>query len=151
MTRAKRPKKFFTQDELAMVRRAIEAAERGTSGEIRVHIDAKSPVSDPVESARMWFEKLGMSATKLHNGVLLYLAVADRKLALYGDKGIHDALPEGTWERLRDEMLAQFKKDRFAEGLSWAVGELGSALKEHFPHQSDDKDELSNEVSISDT
>ena len=91
-----------------------------------------------------------MSATKARNGILLYLAIADRKFALYGDEGIHGALPEGTWERLRDAMVLEFSKDRFAEGISRAVEELGEALRAHFPRKTDDVDELSDDVSVSD-
>jgi uncharacterized membrane protein len=149
MGRAKRPARFFSKEELEVIRHAIERAEAGTSGEIRVHIDARCP-GDPVVAAREWFEKLGMAATRQRNGILLYLAVADHKFALYGDEGIHGALPEGTWERLRDEMLAEFRLDRFAEGVSHAVKELGAALQHQFPHLPDDTDELSDEVSVSD-
>lgn len=132
-----------------MIHQAIEEAETGTSGEIRVHMD-RTCRGDPVVVARGWFEKLGMSATSERNGVLLYLAIADRKFALYGDEGIHGVLPEGTWERLRDAMLAEFTKDRFAEGVAGAVKSIGVALRAHFPHRADDKDELPDELSVSD-
>lgn len=148
MTRAKRPGRFFSKEELEIIQQAIHDAESGTSGEIRVHMDARCP-GDPVAAATVWFEKLGMHATQARNGILLYLAVADHKFALYGDEGIHGVLPEGTWERLRDGMVEEFKKDRFAEGIARAVKELGAALQEHFPHMPDDKNELSDEVSVS--
>src|SRR4029077_8408469 len=124
-------------------------AETGTSGEIRVHLDARC-AGDPVAAAKSWFDKLGMSSTKQRNGILLYLAVADRKFALYGDEGIHGVLPAGTWERLRDGMLEEFTKDRFAEGIAGAAGEMGEALRPPFPRLPEDTDELSDELSTSD-
>lgn len=149
MVRSKLPSRFFGKDELETIRAAIEKAESGTSGEIRVHMDRRC-AGDPLQAARAVFEKLGMSATREKNGVLLYLAIADRKFALYGDEGIHGVLPEGTWERLRDAMLEEFKKDRFAEGIAGAVLSIGEALREHFPHRADDRDELPDELSTSD-
>jgi uncharacterized membrane protein len=149
MARSTLPSSFFTEQELEIIRRAIEEAESGTSGEIRVHLDRRCP-GDPVEAAQAWFDKLGMRATKQRNGVLLYLAIADRKFALYGDEGIHGILPEGTWERLRDRMLEEFTKDRFAEGIAGAVREIGEALRAHFPRLPEDTDELSDELSTSD-
>lgn len=149
MKRSKLPSRFFSEEEKETIRRAVEEAESGTSGEIRVHLDRRCK-GDPLKAARAWFEKLGMHATRERNGVLLYLAIADRKFALFGDRAIHGALAERTWERLRDHMLAEFAKNRFAEGIAAAVKELGEALREHFPHRADDTDELPDDLSVSD-
>jgi uncharacterized membrane protein len=147
--RSSLPSRFFSGEEQLMIRRAIEAAESGTSGEIRIHLDRRC-AGDPLDAARAWFDKLGMRATARRNGVLLYLAIADRKFALFGDGAIHGVLAEGTWERLRDAMIAEFAQGRFAEGIVGAIGAIGAALKTHFPHEAGDKDELSDELSTSD-
>jgi uncharacterized membrane protein len=149
LKRSRLPSRFFTDHEKEIIRKAVEDAESTTSGEIRTHLDRRCP-GEPLEAARAWFDKLGMRATRERNGVLLYLAIADRKFALYGDEGIHGKLPQGTWERLRDAMLAEFAGDRFAEGIALAVREIGEALKTHFPHRANDVDELSDDISVSD-
>ena len=147
--RSKLPSRFFSEEEQVAIRRAIEAAEAGTSGEIRVHLDRTCP-GDPVAVARTWFDRLGMRATARRNGVLLYLAIADRKFALYGDQGVDGVLAPGTWEGLRDVMVAEFAKGRFVEGIAGAVASIGAALKTHFPHDASDIDELADELSTSD-
>lgn len=150
MARSRFPSKFFTDAEKETIRRAIESAEASTSGEIRVHVDPAC-AGDPLQAARDWFDRLGMRATSARNGVLLYLAIADRKMALYGDEGIDGVLPEGSWERLRDGMLAEFKNDRFAEGIAAAVVSLGETLKARFPRSGDaDRNELADDLSASD-
>jgi uncharacterized membrane protein len=152
MTLSKRsifPSRFFSDAEKETIRTAIEAAEERTSGEIRVHLDRRC-AGDPLDAARGWFAKLRMEATRDHNGVLLYLAIADRKFALLGDSGIHEALPEGTWEALRDRMVDEFSKDRFAEGIAAAIAEIGGVLAARFPRRADDTDELPDELSTSD-
>lgn len=147
--RSSLPSRFFSEEEQLAIRRAIEAAEAGTSGEIRVHLDRRCP-GDPLEAARAWFDKLGMRDTAGRNGALLYLAIADRKFALYGDQAIDGILPAGFWDALRDAMVAEFTRGRFVEGIAGAIAAIGEALKTHFPHATDDKDELADELSTSD-
>jgi uncharacterized membrane protein len=147
--RSSLPSRFFSEVEQHAIQRAIDQAEADTSGEIRVHLDRRCP-GDPLAAARAWFDKLGMRATAARNGVLLYLAIADHKFALYGDEAVDKVLPEGTWERLRDLMVAEFARGRFVEGISGAIAAIGAALKVHFPCAADDKDELADELSTSD-
>ena len=47
-------------------------------------------------------------------------------------------------------MISNFKKGDFITGISKGIIESGHKLKEHFPYQSDDTDELSNEISFGD-
>ena len=43
-------------------------------------------------------------------------------------------------------MIAHFNKENIAEGIITVVLQIGEALKEHFPHESNDTNELPNEV-----
>lgn len=126
---------------------AIKQAELNTSGEIRVHIQ-KSVKSDIFEVAKDKFEELGMTATEQRNGVLIFVAAKDKKMAIMGDHGINEAVPEGFWQSTVDAMIEFFKKDDLIGGMEAGILKAGEALKEYFPYQSDDVDELNNEVSI---
>jgi uncharacterized membrane protein len=44
-------------------------------------------------------------------------------------------------------MLSHFKNGNFKQGLIDGVLRAGEQLKKHFPYQSDDINELSNEIS----
>jgi uncharacterized membrane protein len=44
--------------------------------------------------------------------------------------------------------LEQFKKDNLTQGLVEGILSSGQKLKEHFPYQSDDKNELSDDISF---
>ncbi|SDG63689.1 TPM domain-containing protein [Psychroflexus sediminis] len=125
---------------------AIKEAELNTSGEIRVHIEHKCP-KDRFERALEIFEKLEMHKTELSNGVLIYVAIDDHQLVILGDKGINEVVPKGFWESTRDEILSQFKHQHFKRGLVNGILEAGKQLKQHFPYQSDDTNELDNEIS----
>ncbi|MBL7882995.1 MAG: TPM domain-containing protein [Bacteroidia bacterium] len=140
-------KNFFTEEQKQAIQQAIANAELNTSGEVRVHIEAKCK-GDALNAAVETFDKLKMHKTALRNGVLFYIAVDDKKLAIVGDKGINETVPKGFWDTIRDTMLSHFKNQEFTEGLCKGIEMAGEKLKTHFPYQSNDKNELSNDVSF---
>ena len=140
-------KQFFSQSQKEGIQSAIANAELNTSGEIRVHIDDKCAVA-PIEKAIAVFEKLKMHETELRNGVLIYVAVKDHKLAIVGDQGINDAVADDFWDEIKNNLIESFKKGLYAEGLIESITASGEQLKAHFPYQSDDTNELSNEISF---
>ena len=125
---------------------AILEAERQTSGEIRVHLEAGSG-GDPLERAKELFYQLKMDNTRNNNGVLFYVAARDHKFAIYGDRGMNKVVPPGFWDDTRDLLAAHFRKGQFKEGLVAAILKAGEELKTHFPWKPGDTDELRNEVS----
>jgi uncharacterized membrane protein len=126
---------------------AIEAAERVTSGEVRVHLNDTCS-GDPLRDAQKQFQKLGMHRTAERNGILFFIALESHKFAVVGDSGIHAKVGQSFWEGIRDHMVPELKEGRWVGALELGIAEAGRALAEHFPHQgSKDRDELSNEVS----
>lgn len=140
---------FLTDEERQEVVSAIQSAEKATSGEVRIHIENKCS-GDPKEPALKAFHKLGMTATKARNGVLIYVAVESHKLAILGDKGINDVVPEGFWEDVIAVIKEQFAEGNFCAGLCKGLEMVGEKLKAYFPYQSDDVNELSDEISFED-
>ena len=140
-------KKFFTKEQQDAIVKAIENAEHATSGEVRVHIDDGCK-EDVLDAAAKVFHKLKMNKTDLRNGVLFYLAVADRKFAILGDKGINEKVPSDFWDNIKETMLSFFKQGQFTEGLCKGIEMAGEKLKTNFPYQLDDKNELSDEISF---
>ncbi|TFG96187.1 MAG: TPM domain-containing protein [Calditrichales bacterium] len=139
--------KFFSKSDKARIVEAIRDAEKQTSGEIRVHLESTCK-TDTLERAVKVFEKLKMHETQLHNGTLIYLAVKDKKFAIFGDKGINETVPENFWQDVRDCMRGEFNQGKFAEGLIAGIGMVGQKLKEIFPYQDDDINELTDDLSI---
>lgn len=129
------------------IQEAIRLAELQTAGEIRVHIDKKCK-SNPVERAVEIFQQLKMHKTKDRNGVLIYLSFEDSKLAIIGDEGINKLVPSDFWESTKNIMIAAFKKNEFTQGICFAISEAGKQLACFFPLKENDKNELSNEISI---
>jgi uncharacterized membrane protein len=138
---------WMTPEELLRVRGAVRDAEQRTSGEIRVHLDV-AIMDDVLDHAAWVFNQLGMDHTKERNGVLLYVSVPGHQVAVIGDQAIHAKLGEGYWQGVLDTVLEHFRQDRFCEGLCEGVHLLGEKLREHFPFDRGDRNELHDEVSI---
>ncbi len=138
---------LFTEQEQQQIVAAVKAAELNTSGEIKVHIERKCK-EDVLDHAAFMFDQLEMQKTELRNGVLIYLAVEDRKLAILGDAGINAKVANDFWDTTKDFMIANFKEGNFAEGLAGGIQLAGEQLKTHFPYQSDDANELSDDISF---
>ncbi|MFV0365254.1 MAG: TPM domain-containing protein [Mangrovibacterium sp.] len=138
---------FFTVTEKALIVSAIKQAELNTSGEIRLHMESKCK-GEVLDSAAYWFEKLEMHQTEARNGVLFYLAIDDCKFAIIGDAGINAKVEDDFWDSVKELVLKQFKQGNFAEGLAQGIAQAGEKLKMYFPYQTDDENELPDEISF---
>jgi uncharacterized membrane protein len=138
--------KFFSKDEEATVVAAIRRAELATSGEIRVHIEVGA-AAPALDVAKQVFHQLGMDKTADRNGVLILLEVDRREFAIIGDEGINKVVSEDFWDTERDVMQQHFRRGEFARGIELAIEQVGAKLKQFFPHQTDDVNELPDEIS----
>jgi len=137
---------FLTAREEQQIVAAIKSAEKNTSGEIRVHIE-KSTEIPPLTRAKEVFWFLNMDETKEQNGVLFYIAVENKQFAIYGDRGIYRKTPQNFWDEEKEIVLKHFSKKENAKGLLIAIEKVGEKLKKLFPYQTDDSNELSDEIS----
>ncbi len=138
--------KFITKEDEKVLVSAIKKAEMGTSAEIKVHIDTYCK-GEPLQEALRWFNKLNMSETEARNGVLIYVAFKDRKLAILGDKGIHELVGDDFWDATYELMKSHFSTGDFVGGLEEAIANVSVQLKHYFPYQEDDVNELSDDIS----
>jgi len=138
---------FFSDEEKQQIAAAVSEAELNTSGEIRLHVEGHCKI-DALDRAAYVFEKMNMHETAERNGVLFYLAVYERKFAIIGDGGINKLVPDNFWDEIKETMLGYFKDGKVAEGVSVGIRMAGNQLKENFPYQTDDKNELSDEISF---
>lgn len=142
-------RRFLSETEEQAITKAIGEAEDKTSGEIRVHLETRCK-AEPLDRALEVYYTLGMEKTRDKNGVLIYIATEDHKLAILGDEGINKAVGANFWDAELELMRTHFRQNAFAEGIEKAIHDVGEKLKAFFPIQSDDKDELSNEISVGD-
>ncbi len=139
---------LLTEENKTRVMEAIQQAEKNTSGEIRIHIEPVLKGKTALDRAVEVFYHLGMEATKLRNGVLIYVALDDRQFAIIGDQGINEKVGQNFWDQEKDQMTAYFKHGDVIGGIVYFIEQIGAKLQEFFPYQDDDVNELSDEISV---
>jgi uncharacterized membrane protein len=138
---------FFNDDEKQRMVAAIREAELKTSGEVRVYIESKNAYVNPMDRAAEVFYNLKMDKTDDRNAVLLYIAMKDKQLVLFGDEGIYKATGPDYWNNAVREMIAKFTKEDVVGGIVECILAIGQTLHEKFPYNKDeDKNELPDEI-----
>ena len=142
-------RELLSIDEEARIVDAIVLAEKDTSGEIRVHIEFKCS-GDPLKRASKLFHSLKMDRTEQKNGVLLYIAAEDRKVAVFGDQGITEKVNDYFWQDEIETLIHFFREGKFEEGIAVVVSDIGTRLKQFFPGDRVNPNELDNSLSYKD-
>ncbi len=102
-------------------------------------------VAEEVEkSALAAFYSEGLYRTAQENGVLLYVSILERKLWILADRGIDQKVTAGEWERIAADAGSKIADGRACDAICDAVDAIAAVMKQHFPYQDDDKDELDN-------
>jgi uncharacterized membrane protein len=127
---------------------AIREAEARTTGEIRVYVEGHCAYMDALERAKELFASLGMEQTEERNAVLVYLALADKQFAIFGDDEIYRrAGGPHFWERAAQLLQSGLKSGDIAGGMVRCIQELGNALAAHFPFNPEiERNELPDEI-----
>ena len=147
MLRFSKRKPFFSPEENERIVESIREAERQTSGEVRIFVESRCKYVDALDRAADIFVNLKMEETEFRNGVLLYVAIQDKQLAIFADSGIHEATGNEYWKNVVTEILSVFSKNELVEGITTTILSIGQALKNHFPYeQKMDKNELPDEI-----
>jgi uncharacterized membrane protein len=124
----------------------IRVAEAGTSGEIRIAIAPFFFGSLERRSERA-FRRLGMSRTRLHNSVLIFVVPSRRQFRVLGDSAIHACVGQAHWDQVVSDLRVQFTAGDYTEGLIVVVEAVGRELARHFPASIENNpDELPNEI-----
>ena len=143
----RKKKDFFTAEEKQLITEAIQRAEKLTSGEVRVFVEGKCSYVDAIDRAAELFFNLQMQKTDDRNAVLIYIAMTDHQLAVFGDEGIHKKVGNEYWNIEVKKMITNFNRENYAKGISEVVEDIGEALTKHFPYNNNtDKNELPDDI-----
>jgi uncharacterized membrane protein len=138
----------FPPEAMRAIEKAIGEEERRHSGQLRVAVEAALPLSELVhgvgsrERAIGWFGRLGVWDTKHNAGVLIYLLLAERRVELVADRGIHSKVGNAAWEAICGEMQQEFARGQFERGAVIGVRAISDLLAEHFPPSGDGRNDL---------
>jgi uncharacterized membrane protein len=139
---------LLSTEERGRVRAAIAEVELRTNAEVRVHLDDHCREDEVLDHAAFVFEELAMHRTAQRNGVLIYVSVADHRMAVIGDVAVNERLGDDHWAQVLNVILLHFRQGRYADGLCAGVAHLGQALEPHFPRQMMDRNELGDDITF---
>ncbi|MEY2842877.1 MAG: hypothetical protein RI920_914 [Pseudomonadota bacterium] len=118
---------------------AVRASEAMHLGELRLCVEASLPWSalrqgqDARQRAIDLFGQLRVWDTAHNNGVLIYLLLADRRIEVLADRGLHAHAPEPVWAQLASDLADAMGQGQIEAGLNLAVQRVSDLLKQHHP------------------
>jgi uncharacterized membrane protein len=144
-------RRAFPPAAMRAIRDKIGEQERRHGGELRFAVEASLPLShlwrgqDARSRAVDLFSQLRVWDTEHNSGVLIYLLLADKRVEIVADRGIHNKVGGAAWEAICREMQQAFAAGHFEQGVNSGVGAISDLLATHYPPARDDSDELPNE------
>lgn len=129
---------------------AISASENLHMGELRFVVEAGLDWPDLFAgtSARKRaldiFSQLRIWDTEHNSGVLIYLLLADNKVEVMADRGINSRVNQNEWISICQDMESKFRIGDFEAGVLGGINAITSLLKQHFPTEEKNLNELSN-------
>jgi putative membrane protein len=96
------------------------------------------------ERAQEVFLSRNLQATRERTGVLIFVALEERRAEILADEGIASKVDQGVWVAAVGALTEGMKRGRPAEGFTAAIRLCGEVLAEHFPPGEDNPDELPN-------
>jgi len=144
-------RRAFPPAALRAIRDTIGAQEKRHGGELRFAVEAGLPLlhlwrgQDARSRAVEVFGQLRVWDTEHNSGVLIYLLLADRRVEIIADRGIHNRVGATAWEAICGEMQRAFAAGRFEHGVCFGVAAISDLLAAHFPPGAERRNELPNE------
>lgn len=129
----------FPRASLGAIERAVAEQEKRHRGELRVAIEGGLTIQALVsgrtarERALEHFARLRVWDTEDNAGVLIYLLLADRRVEIVADRGIHARVGDTAWETICGAMQQEFAAGRFESGILSGLAAVSDLLQQHFP------------------
>lgn len=144
-------RRAFPPAAMRAIRDKIGEQEKRHGGELRFAVEASLPFpqlwrgQDARSRAVELFGQLRVWDTEHNSGVLIYLLLADKRVEIVADRGIHYKVGGTAWEAISGEMQRAFAAGRFEQGVGFGVAAISDLLATHFPRGEGDANELPNE------
>ena len=134
-----RLRQAFSAQTLDAIEAAVRDCETRHPGEIRFAVEGALPLLrvaaglSPRERAAEVFAQLRVWDTEHNNGVLIYLLLAEHRIEVLADRGIHRRAGAERWAQVVARMGEAFRAGQFEQGLMTAIDTIDALLVEHFP------------------
>jgi len=101
--------------------------------------------------ARVAFLEEEVFATRERTGILIFLALFERRVVVLGDAGINQAVRKEEWDDVVEILIRGIRSARPGPALVEAIGECGRILAEHGVEiRQDDSNELEDGLRMED-
>lgn len=144
-------RRAFPRAALRAIRDNIAEQERRHGAELRVAVEASLPLlhvwrgQDARSRAIELFGQLRVWDTEHNSGILIYLLLADKRVEIVADRGIHGKVGGAAWESICGEMQRAFARGQFKQGVNTGIVAVSDLLAVHYPAVGERPDELPNE------
>ncbi len=98
------------------------------------------------KAAQAQFMAHGVHLTAERTGILIYVALADRRVEIVADDGINKKVAQAELDELAQHIVAAAQSGTLADGLVKAVEGAGRLLSRHFPPSPSNPNELPDRV-----
>lgn len=141
-------RRAFPRATLGAIERSIAAQEKRHRGELRFVVEGGLPLGPMLarrkarDRAIEMFSRLRIWDTEDNAGVLIYLLLADRRVEIVADRGIHAKVGAAAWDAICGEMQSAFATGRFEAGAILGIEAISDLLTLHFPRNEENPNEL---------
>jgi putative membrane protein len=100
------------------------------------------------QAALDYFLAKDLHLTRQRTGVLIFAALAEHRVEVIADEGIHAAAPSAVWGEVVADLVAGMKRGAVADGFVAAIARTGAILAAHVPPRPDDANELPDGLTV---
>lgn len=140
--------RHFPKGSMTHIETAIRQSEALHMGELRLAVEAGLDWPELIaetlagQRALQVFSDLRVWDTEHNSGVLIYLLLADKKVEIVADRGIHSRVGTAGWDSICRDMEAHFRAGAFESGVLHGIAAITDLLQQHFPAQDRNHNEL---------
>ncbi len=121
----------LTPDQQQRLNEIIDALERDTGAEMAIVILRRTVDAEPKEFATELFNRWGVGKKDINNGVLILVALEQRRVEVETGYGIEAIIPDSeVGLLLQDFMVPAFRRGDYAGGLVALVDELSQRIRD---------------------
>jgi len=140
-------RRCFPRATLDAIQQAVAAGEKTHRGQVRFVVEAE------LSTGQLWadissrqraidvFSALRVWDTEENNGVLVYILLADHKVEIVADRGIHREVGDERWRAICKEIELRYRKGDFLSGSVIGVEKISAELAHAFPARGGEKNE----------
>lgn len=146
--------KYFPEDELKEIQRALDDVEKNTSGEIIMSLRSKKTLLEKLysnhELALKDFDILGAANTCERTGILIFIIFEERYYDIIADEGIFAKISDDVWNKMEEILKEEFRKENYTAGILALISSMGEVLSREFPTRAGavNDDEIDREIVI---